>query len=73
MIYDEYVVVFLIAISNKKDQQNAIDTIKSLIPYYKGEIKKKICKISALSKRTECPFINIQKLWRVSPWDRINK
>ena len=42
LIYDEYVVVFVITISTKKDQQDAIDRIKSLIPYYREEIKKKI-------------------------------
>ena len=42
LIYDEYVVVFLIAISDKKDQQKVINTIKSLIPYYKEEIKKRL-------------------------------
>ena len=42
LIYDEYVVVFVIAISNKKDQKDIINTIKTLIPYYRNEIKKKI-------------------------------
>ena len=42
LIYDEFVVVFVITISTKKDQQDAIDKIKSLIPYYRGEIKKKV-------------------------------
>ncbi len=42
LIYDEYVVVFVITISTKKDQQAAIDRIRSLIPYYREEIKKKI-------------------------------
>lgn len=42
LIYDEYVVVFVITISTKKDQQDAIDKIRSLIPYYREEIKKKI-------------------------------
>lgn len=42
LLYDEYVVVFVITISTKKDQQDAIDKIRSLIPYYREEIKKKI-------------------------------
>ena len=42
LIYEEHVVVFLITISDKKDQQKAIDTIKNLIPYYREEIKKKL-------------------------------
>ncbi|MEK6937318.1 MAG: type II toxin-antitoxin system RelE/ParE family toxin [Nanoarchaeota archaeon] len=42
LIYDEYVVVFVVAISDKKDQQNVIDTIKTLIPFYREEIKKKL-------------------------------
>ncbi|PIN79705.1 hypothetical protein COV16_02770 [Candidatus Woesearchaeota archaeon CG10_big_fil_rev_8_21_14_0_10_34_8] len=40
LIYEEYVVVFVITISKKKDQQKAIDTIRVLIPYYREEIKK---------------------------------
>lgn len=42
LIYDSYVAVFVIAISDKKDQQEVINKIKSLIPFYRGEIKKKI-------------------------------
>jgi len=42
LIYDEYVVVFVVAISSKKGQQKAIDRIKLLMPYYKEEIRKKI-------------------------------
>jgi len=41
LIYEEYVVVFVVAISGKKDQQKAIDKIRLLMPYYKEEIKKK--------------------------------
>ena len=41
LIYEEYIIVFVVAISNKKDQQKAIDTIKELIPHYKEIIKKK--------------------------------
>ncbi len=42
LVYEEYVVVFVITISTKKDQQDAIDKIKSLIPYYQEEIRKKL-------------------------------
>ena len=42
LIYDQYIVVFIITISDKKDQQKTIDTIRNLIPYYKEEIKKKL-------------------------------
>lgn len=42
LIYDEYVVVFVIALSNKKDQQKVINAIRHLIPFYKEEIKKKL-------------------------------
>lgn len=41
LIYKEEVVVFLISISNKKDQQKSIDKIKALIPIYKEEIQRK--------------------------------
>ena len=42
LVYDEYVVVFVVAISSKKDQQKAIDKIRLLMPYYKEEIKRKL-------------------------------
>ena len=42
LVYDERVVVFLISISTKNDQQETINKIKALIPYYREEIKKKI-------------------------------
>lgn len=42
LIYEEYVVVFVVAVSDKKNQQRVIDSIKHLIPFYKEEIKKKI-------------------------------
>ena len=32
LIYNEYLVVFIITLSRKKDQQNAINSIKKLIP-----------------------------------------
>jgi len=42
LIYDEYIVVFIVALSEKKDQQKAINTIKHLIPYYRNLIRKKL-------------------------------
>ena len=42
LVYDEYVIVFVVAISSKKDQQKAIDKIRLLMPYYKDEIKRKL-------------------------------
>ena len=42
LIYEEHIVVFLVAIGDKKDQQEVIDTIKRLIPFYREEIKKKL-------------------------------
>ena len=42
LIYDEYVVIFVIAISGKKDQQQAINKIRLLLPFYRGEIRKKL-------------------------------
>ena len=42
LIYEEHVVVFVISISTKKNQQSAINKIKNLIPYYREEIKKKL-------------------------------
>jgi mRNA-degrading endonuclease RelE of RelBE toxin-antitoxin system len=42
LIYEDYLVVFIITLSSKKDQQRAIDSIKHLIPYYREEIKKKL-------------------------------
>lgn len=42
LIYDEYVVVFVVALSGKRDQQKAIDKIRLLMPYYKEEIKKRL-------------------------------
>ena len=44
LIYEEYIVVFVITISDKKEQQKTINTIKHLIPYYQEEIKKKLKK-----------------------------
>ncbi len=41
LVYEDILVVYAIAISAKKDQQQTINKIKSLIPYYKEEIKKK--------------------------------
>ncbi len=42
LVYDEQVVVFLISISTKDNQQETIDKIKVLIPYYREEIKRRI-------------------------------
>ena len=42
LIYDDYLIVFIITISGKKNQQKAIDSIKTLIPFYRYEIKKKL-------------------------------
>ena len=42
LIYEEHVVVFVITVSNKKDQQKAIDKIRNLIPFYREDIKKKL-------------------------------
>ena len=42
LIYDAYVVVFVITLSTKKNQQKTIGKIKSFIPYYQQEIKKKL-------------------------------
>jgi mRNA-degrading endonuclease RelE of RelBE toxin-antitoxin system len=41
LIYDNFLVVFVIAMSEKKDQQKTIDAVKALIPFYKKEIDKK--------------------------------
>ena len=42
LIYEEHIVVFLISISDKKDQQRVINKIKALIPFYREEIKKRL-------------------------------
>ncbi len=42
LIYDKYFIFYVIALSTKKDQQETINKIKSLISYYNEEIKKKI-------------------------------
>ena len=41
LIFEEYVLVFIIAISDKKNQQETIDIIKRLIPSYREKIKKR--------------------------------
>ena len=41
LIYEEYVVVFVIAMSDKKDQQKVIDAVKDLLPHYREEIRKR--------------------------------
>jgi|SRR3989338_11294473 len=42
LVYEEHIVVFVVALSGKKDQQDAIDSIKELLPFYKEDIKKKL-------------------------------
>ena len=42
LIYEEFIVVFLIAISDKNEQQKTIDLVKKLIPYYKKIIEEKL-------------------------------
>lgn len=41
LIFKEQIMIFLIAISNKKEQQQVINKIKKLIPFYQEEIRKK--------------------------------
>ena len=50
LIYEEYVVVFVITISDKKGQQDAIDKIRSLLPFYREEIRKKLNLATFFSK-----------------------
>lgn len=50
LIYEEYVIVFVVALSDKKDQQRAIDTIKWLLPRYHEDIKKRFKNSSESSK-----------------------
>ena len=40
LIYEAFLVVFVIAISDKKDQQATIDKVTQLIPFYREESKK---------------------------------
>ena len=42
LIYEEFIVVFVITLSNKKGQQDAINKVKNLIPVYREEIKRKL-------------------------------
>ena len=41
LIYEEFVIVYVLALSTKKDQQIVIDRIKKLLYYYQEEIRKK--------------------------------
>lgn len=41
LVYSDYLVVFLISLSTKKDQQKTINKIKKLIPFYYQELKQK--------------------------------
>jgi mRNA-degrading endonuclease RelE of RelBE toxin-antitoxin system len=40
LVYEKKVVVFLIAISSKKNQQETINKIKYLIPFYKNYVEE---------------------------------
>lgn len=42
LIYEEYVAVFVVALSDKKTQQKSIEAIKSVLPQYYAEIQKLI-------------------------------
>ena len=41
LIYEDRLVVFVIAMSEKKDQQPTINSINKLIPFYREEIEKR--------------------------------
>lgn len=41
LIYESWLVVFVVAMSGKKDQQATIDSIVKLMPFYRGEIEKR--------------------------------
>jgi len=41
LVFEKQVIVFVVAISSKKDQQKTIDKIKKLLPDYKKEIEDK--------------------------------
>lgn len=41
LIFKEQIVVFVLALSTKKNQQKVIDRIKQLIPFYKEEVKRR--------------------------------
>ena len=42
LIFEEKIVVFVVAISSKKNQQQTIDKIKHLLPIYKTEIEDRL-------------------------------
>jgi mRNA-degrading endonuclease RelE of RelBE toxin-antitoxin system len=42
LIYDEYLMVFIVTLSDKRAQQTTINSIKRRIPYYRESIKKRI-------------------------------
>ena len=44
LIYDDLKAVFMVAISEKKDQQKVINTIRLLFDYFKEELEKLIDK-----------------------------
>ncbi|MAH07860.1 hypothetical protein CMI38_06450 [Candidatus Pacearchaeota archaeon] len=41
LVYEKYVIVLIVGLSKKKDQQEKIDKIKNLLNEYEEEIKKK--------------------------------
>jgi len=41
LICEDKIVVFILALSTKKDQQKVIDKIRDLIPFYQEEIRKR--------------------------------
>lgn len=42
LMYEIYLIVFIVTLSGKKDQQKAINKIKKLLPYYRKLIKEKL-------------------------------
>jgi len=46
LVYEEFIVVLMVGISNKKNQQAKIDYIKTRLPEYYGIIKESITKLS---------------------------
>ncbi len=46
LVYEEFVVVLMVCISNKKSQQAKIDYIKARLPEYYGMIKEGLTRLS---------------------------
>ena len=44
LIYEEFVIVFVVALSDKKDQQEKINAIRHLLSFYHQQIKEKFKK-----------------------------